>query len=202
MAISVYVAEANFTAKTLHGVASLGGLLAVAFLATSISTGGCSSGKLASVVDAASEGGGGSGEAGSGGGVCNMLTNIGTDVPWMSDPGPVPVMTGGTIVDGIYVLTSSVNYGGVSAPSANATSKFTIAIAGNTTQFVASYNGGPDVHSTTEGIPTGIQLNAVQTCPGGAQVDGSYTATPTSLTVRPIRDAAHEDYHVVIFTKQ
>ena len=111
-------------------------------------------------------------------------------------------MTGGMIVDGTYVLTSSVNYGGISAPSANAKSKFTIVIAGSTTQFVASYNGGPDLYSTAKGTPSGIQLNSIQTCPGGAEVDGSYTATPTSLTVRPLRDAAHEDYHVVIFTKR
>jgi len=155
---------------------------------------------------AGGESGSGAGNPGSdgsaGAGVCNTLTNIGTDVPWTSDPAPVPTMTGGAIVDGTYVLTSSVNYAGVSAPSADAKSKFTILIAGNTVEFVASYNGGPDGHSTVHETPSGIQLNATQTCGGGGLVDGTYTATPTSLTVRPVRDAANEDYHVVTFTKQ
>jgi hypothetical protein len=154
--------------------------------------------------DSASGGIGGSagGTGGSAGsGVCNALVNIGPEVHGVSDPDPVPEMTGGTIVDGTYVMTAAVNYGGTVTPYTVVGSSFTLVIAGNTLEFVASYEGGPDVHSTMQQAPSGIQLNATLTC-GTGLTDGTYTATPTSLIVRPTRDPAQEDYHVVTFTKQ
>ena len=148
---------------------------------------GCgSSGNAGSPGSAGSGGGAGSGGAtgsgGSGGaGTCNTLANVGTAVPVTTDPGPAPAMTGGTIADGMYVLTSQVNYAGGTLGSG--TLKQTFMITGNTVQLVQSSDGGPDQHQTIIQIPSGNQLTFTWSCgsgPGGAMTH-PYTATPTTF---------------------
>jgi hypothetical protein len=125
-------------------------------------------------------GGGSSGSGGSGGaGSCNTLANIGTDVPVTTDPGPAPAMTGGTIVDGTYVLTSQVNYAGATLGSGAL--KQTFVITGNTVQVVQSGMGGPDEHSTIIQIPSGNQLTFTYSCPTARTLTVPYTATPTTF---------------------
>lgn len=116
-------------------------------------------------------------------GACNTLANVGTSVSETANAAAVPVMTGGTIVDGTYVLTSNVQYAGSGAGSK--THKRTLAISGTTLQLVNSDNGGPDVHVTIKVAPVGAELNEMGTCPAGfALTPGTYTATATTLEIQ------------------
>ena len=145
-------------------------------------TGGASTG--GSSTGGSSTTGGWAGRDG-GSGDCNTLQNIGTEVHPVADPGPIPEMTGGPLVDGIFVLTSSVHYDGASADSA-ATVKQTMLITdnGRTAQHVVSFDGGPDMRSTRVRSPSGNELNASEVCPVPAPPNRSpYTATPNSLTI-------------------
>ncbi|APR77798.1 Hypothetical protein A7982_03145 [Minicystis rosea] len=129
--------------------------------------------------------GGGSTDGSGGGdtiGDCNALANIGQVIAETADGGPVPTMTGGTIADGIYVLTSNVQYAGSSADSR--THRRTIQIAGNSVQIVNSDDGAPDVHATLELAPSGNALDEMAVCPPGLVAEmGTYTATATSLAI-------------------
>lgn len=127
--------------------------------------------------------GGAGGGSGGGSGDCNALVNIGQVVHETADPGSLPTMTGGTLVDGTYVLVSNVQYATSSADSD--THKRTIQIAGDTIQLVNSDNGGPDIHATLKIAPSGSALNETAACPVGLQITpGTYTATATTLAIQ------------------
>ena len=115
-------------------------------------------------------------------GDCNTLTNVGTVVSETTNASALPAMTGGTIVDGTYVLSSAVEYAGSTADTK--THKRTLKISGTTIQIVNSDNGGPDVHATLSIAPSGNKMNETMTCPvAGAVTQGAYTATATTLAI-------------------
>lgn len=127
------------------------------------------------------------------GGACNTIANIGTAVPETTNPAALPAMTGGTIADGTYVLTSAVYYAGSTASSV--THKRTLAISGSTVQLVNSDNSGPDVHATIMFAPSGNQLGDQGTCPAGLTVGPStYTASSTTLEITKVADNQVETY--------
>jgi len=124
------------------------------------------------------------------GGVCNTFANIGSMVT--AGCGSVPAATGGTIVDGTYVLTAVTFYGSSCSGDAS------VAIPVGSETLVGSgldtggclheifLNAGGDVTNTTSICSTqGIQYTCSEVCPAGdaGAVTQQYTATPTTLTV-------------------
>jgi hypothetical protein len=62
------------------------------------------------------------------------------------------------------------------------TSEVTIEVTGETVQVVST-SGGATSHLTVTIGTTGSSLRYVDTCPVSSTLNGSYTATPTTLTV-------------------
>jgi hypothetical protein len=115
---------------------------------------------------------------------CHTLANLGDEVYATSSPAPVPEMTGGEIVDGTYVLTAAVIYGGADPEPWPVKQTILITEGGQKVELVGSIDGGPDVRTTVAQAPSGNDLNSIDVCPPQASPNRIlYTATPNSLTV-------------------
>ena len=117
---------------------------------------------------------------------CNALVNIGQNITWQFVSEPRPTPTGGTILDGTYVLTSQISYdsfpGGFPMIGAE-----TIEITGTVVQEVqADLVGGggfPPIRQTwsltvSDATHVVIQQNCAVLNP---PVLNGYSATPTSV---------------------
>jgi hypothetical protein len=129
------------------------------------------------------------------GGVCNTFDDIGQTVTRSVDQGPVPPMTGGTILDGTYVATSIVQYNGDS--TAFSLSETSI-ISGNIDAWIASTNGQAPVRYTTTFTTSNNQMAFVFCCP----VPGNLTITYTTdgATISNV-DPANPN-RVITYTRQ
>jgi hypothetical protein len=110
---------------------------------------------------------------------CNQLANLGSAVTATCIAGSPPTMTGGTILDGRYVLVSAQAYAsscnGVSLPQGGPT---TIAITGGCMQSIDVQGGAQNYAIST----TGNALTFDRTCAGTLTVTFPYTATSTTLS--------------------
>ena len=117
--------------------------------------------------------------------VCNTVVNQGPEVQAQVVQQAAPVATGGTVVDGMYVLTSQIEY----APGASVDGEdaLTIVVAGSTWQEVATnaVDGGlVTARATFAWTVAGTAFGLMLTCPQGApgvQLMGTYTASPTEI---------------------
>jgi hypothetical protein len=118
------------------------------------------------------------------GAACNTITNIGTDKPIVATGTVMPTGTGGTIVDGRYVLTDFSSYTG--SAITGVTLKQTLELCGGTGQFVDDQPGKPTQHKSFLFAPVGTAPNVTTTCstevPDSNIPYSSYTATPTAVT--------------------
>jgi hypothetical protein len=111
-------------------------------------------------------------------GVCNELMNLGATVTATCSTSSMPTMTGGTIADGTYVLTSATMYlsscTGVTLPTGGPT---TIAIAGDCEQSIDA-NGGAQTYtlSTSGNVETQTRV-----CGGTLTAMQEYTTMATSI---------------------
>ncbi|MGH7440553.1 MAG: hypothetical protein ACRENE_33095 [Polyangiaceae bacterium] len=186
--------------------------------ATSSSGGSSSSGGTSGSSGSSGSSSGGS-SSGSGGGTCgspltdasatcNSLTQAAsaTMVTPTCGSGMAPTLTGGTVVDGTYVLTSAVDYeceGGVStAPAVKATAQF----AGGCLQLVltgafATPDAGTQEVTYTGSTAVSFSGNTFMSTPQCPQAQPAvtgqtYTATATTLTYLSAQG------YLQVFTKQ
>lgn len=132
----------------------------------------------------------GTGDAGRGdGGVCNAVANIGAAVTAVNVASAPPTATGGTIVNGTYVLTAVRAYtgpGGASGP-ATGTASTTMVITGAGTaamrfETITETSEGRTIRSTMSvAYTSATTLTQTPICPSGFSMVYSYSATPTSL---------------------
>jgi len=118
------------------------------------------------------------------GAACNAIVNIGTDKPIVATGTALPTGTGGTIVDGRYVLTDVSSYTG--SALTGITLKQTLELCAGVGQFVDDQPGKPTAHKSFTLAPVGTAPNVTTTCstevPDTNIPYSSYTATPTTLT--------------------
>jgi hypothetical protein len=127
-----------------------------------------------------------------GGPVCSALVDIGPAVAETCIAGPVPTGTGGTIVDGTYVLTEYLRFGchivdaGVfeAGTPGNPLHSETVVVSGGCLQGAGHINGGPNWQTVSFTVSNG-EMTAVVQCPGGQQAPQTltYTADGSSLAL-------------------
>jgi hypothetical protein len=112
---------------------------------------------------------------------CDAIANVGAVISVTSEAGPPPALTGGTVIDGTYVLTSEVFYNGESDDTI--TSKRTLVIAEGTLKNVESKDGDPDriIAGTYSTSGTALTLSTV--CPRATTLVFPYTATATTVAL-------------------
>jgi len=128
-------------------------------------------------------------------GACNTLAQLGSHVSRTVDAGAVPTMTGGTIQDGVYVLTAIVQYNNDNTAY---TLKQTSQVAGNVDTWVSSINTAADVHYTATFATATNQLTLSLCCPSVATIAVAYTVTATGFQNVDPQNANR----VFTFTKQ
>ncbi len=147
------------------------------------STGGSSSG-----------GTGGSSTGGTGGtggsSACNALVNDGADIPEVAQTGTPPTMTGGSVTDGTYVLTSRKDWQG----SCGCTTRQKITVSGGKIQLVTRTDSKPDQHMSATATFASNKLSLAVDCPTAAKQEHTYTATATELQIFSASDQALSVY--------
>jgi hypothetical protein len=127
--------------------------------------------------------------------VCAEVANVGGQVMKDHDPGPPPAMTGGTVVDGTYVLTKMVQYNGENGQLAH---QETMVFKNGNGQIVGTESGKTQrlFFSYTT---SGNEMTKVVTCGGPAgSVVQKYTATATTFV--SVNNGDANELHT--FTKQ
>jgi hypothetical protein len=121
------------------------------------------------------------------GGACNSLAAPAPSISIQCNPSAqVPAPTGGTIVDGVYVMTSSTYYAGGGACQSPEVDGVTWLVCGTSWQIAqAVTQGGLPAQilvANATVIPTGSNLDITLTCgaPSNTFTFG-YDATPTTL---------------------
>ena len=110
---------------------------------------------------------------------CNSFANVSPTVTRTVDMGPAPPMTGGTIVDGTYIVSSIVQYNGDTMPY---TLSETSVIAGNVDAWVSSINGAIPTRYTTTFTTSNNQMAFAVCCPTPFNMTILYTTDGTTLS--------------------
>jgi hypothetical protein len=122
------------------------------------------------------------GSVADGAAACNALTNAASPVMGTEVAQNPPTLVGGTIVDGTYFLTGLTTYTGPQGSTGSSgTTQTTIKISGATIQVIT--NGTPATRNETL-TTTGNQFTSTDTCPDTNVIQGTYTATATTLVVQ------------------
>jgi hypothetical protein len=112
---------------------------------------------------------------------CNTIANTApvVDITQIAADPPTPL--GGTIADGTYWETSLDIYTGPAGPAGmTGTSQTTALIQGTTVQLVSD---GQPTRRTVTLTTADAGFTSVDSCPYAQMSQGSYTATPTTLTI-------------------
>jgi hypothetical protein len=141
--------------------------------------------------------GGGSGGVGGGaGGACNSLANNAPTVSKMTNAGPPPAMTGGTLMDGTWFLTGMDRYNGSTGSSSH---KETWVFTGNKVEIVTfKSTDSVEKHYSATYTISGTTVVLTVNCPMSLTLNNPFTATATKLQVINSDDA--EEMHT--FTRQ
>ena len=107
-------------------------------------------------------------------GGCVNLVNVG-DVITSTPAGTYPTFTGGTLVDGTYVLT------GWSETTGGKTAHHTLLIAGGTGTWVRDVGTAPTVRNDFAISTAGSKMTVTYTCPARAPATFDYNATATTI---------------------
>jgi hypothetical protein len=112
---------------------------------------------------------------------CDAIANVGAAISVAFEAGPPPEMTGGTVTDGTYVLTSEVFYNGETDDTT--TSKRTLVIAKGTLKNAESEDGDADriIAGTYSTSGTALTLSTV--CPRATTLVFPYTATASTVAL-------------------
>jgi hypothetical protein len=116
------------------------------------------------------------------GGSCNMLAQLGGPVTATCSESSPPALTGGTIVDGTYVMTSATVYTSGTTTCAGLTFRAggpsTIAMAAPCMQAIDPSGGAKNYARST----SGNMLTLMEVCPGVMTATVPYTATATTFS--------------------
>jgi hypothetical protein len=112
-------------------------------------------------------------------GLCNDLVLDGPDPIESTAPPPPPELTGGTIVDGTYVLTMGVSYASFAEPSQRAT----LRISGDSLEWAWQKSAGTIARTNYRFVVKGNTLDMTLTCGDSASGTLSFQATPTTLVL-------------------
>ncbi|MCC6664477.1 MAG: hypothetical protein IT375_12065 [Polyangiaceae bacterium] len=165
-------------------------------------SGGSSTGGTAGSGGSSTGGSGGSSTGGSGGSstggtggtggssACNALVNDGADIPESAQTGTPPTMTGGSVTDGTYVLTSRKDWQG----SCGCTTRQKILVSGGKIQLVTRTDSKPDQHMSATATFASNKLSLAVDCPTAAKQEHTYTATATELQIFSASDQALSVY--------
>jgi hypothetical protein len=114
-------------------------------------------------------------------GACNAVAQLGDVVHPTCTTDPTPTMTGGTIAEGTYVLTTET-YFGCSSPLPTSQS-VTMVISGSAFESRLDCNGCPPTMSGTFTI-NGNELSMTTICPANVSSSvAAFTATESNLWV-------------------
>ncbi|NUP99271.1 MAG: pilus assembly protein [Armatimonadetes bacterium] len=131
------------------------------------------------------------GTGGTGGSsACNALVNDGADIPEVAQTGTPPTMTGGSVTDGTYVLTSRKDWQG----SCGCTTRQKITVSGGKIQLVTRTDSKPDQHMSATATFASNKLSLAVDCPTAAKQEHTYTATATELQIFSASDQALSVY--------
>ena len=113
---------------------------------------------------------------------CNTLVNDGPTVSLMLSTATAPPATGGTVVDGTYVLSGATAYtnGGVTAPPTSF--RAVMQIAGNIMQQVGTFNGAEQRYTSTFST-SGSNVTTMDTCPAPKTATHQFIATATNIHI-------------------
>jgi hypothetical protein len=112
---------------------------------------------------------------------CNTIANGAPVVDIVQVAADPPAPQGGTIVDGTYWATSFDIYTGPAGPAGKTgTSQTTALIQGSTVQLASA---GQPMTRTVMLTTADAGFTAVDMCPDTQTSQGSYTATPSTLTI-------------------
>ena len=165
-------------------------------------SGGSSTGGTAGSGGSSTGGSGGSSTGGTGGSstggtggtggssACNALVNDGADIPESAQTGTPPTMTGGSVTDGTYVLTSRKDWQG----SCGCTTRQKILVSGGKIQLVTRTDSKPDQHMSATATFASNKLSLAVDCPTAAKQEHTYTATATELQIFSASDQALSVY--------
>jgi hypothetical protein len=129
----------------------------------------------AAPADAAAETGG---EAAS---ACNALADVAPVVTVTQVASDPPVPLGGTIADGMYAMTDVTIYTGPHGRAGSTgNAQTTIQVTGSTIQVASS--GTPSTR-TVALATSGTAFTSTDTCPDTQVMQGTYTATATTLLI-------------------
>ena len=158
------------------------------------STGGSGGSSTGGSGGSSTGGTGGSSTGGTGGtggsSACNALVNDGADIPESAQTGTPPTMTGGSVTDGTYVLTSRKDWQG----SCGCTTRQKILVSGGKIQLVTRTDSKPDQHMSATATFASNKLSLAVDCPTAAKQEHTYTATATELQIFSASDQALSVY--------
>ena len=110
---------------------------------------------------------------------CNSVVQVGATVTATCAPGGAPAATGGTIADGVYFLTDSRFFG--ACPSSALAQ--TLVVSRGTVQSIVTMAAGETLRKSLRYDLLGATMLQTQSCPVNVLTRGTFTATPTTLTI-------------------
>jgi len=113
-------------------------------------------------------------------GACNAVPQLGSQVSFICSMGVAPTPQGGSIVDGTYVLTAVIFYGGCPAPTPTSIAE-TVIFSGGTFQVVATPSGGEVQRTTGTYTLSGSNFLENDLCPQPGSSVAIFDATPTTF---------------------
>jgi hypothetical protein len=134
----------------------------------------------------------------SNGNACNAQSDLGNVVSWTcGGDGPVADGTGGTLVDGTYVVTSATLYEPLACGGQLPTSfSQTLVVTGGCMQLVRTVSGHATEHLSAAAVVNGAAMDIYQSCPAQQHDAYTFTATPTTLTL------VRKNKEVIVLTKK
>ena len=135
---------------------------------------------------------------------CNCLRVSGPPVNIVAGSSSPGLPTGGTLLDGTYVLTRAQYYAsGVGVGSTIGTAQATVTIAGGSWQEAGVLNGSPIPPFDATVATSGATLTLTRTCPDTAGVTWEFSSSGSTLTLYlPQTDAGLSEIVVETFTLQ
>jgi hypothetical protein len=113
-------------------------------------------------------------------GACNAVPQLGSQVFFSCSTGVVPTPQGGTVVDGTYVLTAVIFYGGCPPPTPASVAE-TLIFSGGTFEVVANPSDGEVQRTTGTYTQSGSNFLENDLCPQPGSFVAIFDATPTTF---------------------